>query len=220
MSSCALWVRRGAIEAHFRVVGDAAQAGRWTLVGWSESPPAADGGLPPALAALWTRALATTARTTFLCSVLGVPRSADWTTFDGDMVRSADAGGRIARAWARLSGAPQQVALVSTRRERTLANLFTDAGFPWWLQAQVALLSAPDSPPPRIDVASVLALLELDGLRGAQSLRPLGIQAVLRPGVDGDVAGLLGLDGDLDTRLIESLESQARRAGVDWSGER
>ena len=105
---------------------------------------------------------------------------------------------------------------MSTRRPDTAVRLFDDAGFPWWLQGQVVLLSGPDAPPPDIDEEMLLALFGEDWTNHAASLAP-GIEGVLRPGVDGDVAGLLSLTDAFEQVLLATLERDTRNAGFDWA---
>jgi hypothetical protein len=38
----------------------------------------------------------------------------------------------------------------------------------------------------------------------------------LRPGVDGDVAGLLSLTDAIEQAVLAALESETRHAGFDW----
>lgn len=206
-----IWVQRAPVEAHFQL-GEAPAGTAWTLVGWDLADDAVDAGPDAAVAGLWSRALAGCARTTFPCSSWPGPATADaaWTEVDGDAVRHAEAGWR-----ARLGGTAR-LALCSTRREASVRRLFDDAQLAWGRQAQVALLSAPGSPPPDLGVAEVLALMDAGGLRDAAALRGVGVEAVLRPGVDGDVAGLLAIDGGRVERLLAALQTEAARAGFDW----
>jgi hypothetical protein len=104
--------------------------------------------------------------------------------------------------------------VTATRQPDVAAGAFDDPGFPWWLQGQALLLSDPNADPPDIDEPTLLALLEEDWARRAAALEARGVQGVVRPGVDGDVAGLLALSDPFDARLIESMEREARHAGM------
>jgi hypothetical protein len=64
------------------------------------------------------------------------------------------------------------------------------------------------------------ALFGEDWTKHAASLAPVGIdgiEGILRPGVDGDVAGLLSLTDAFDQVVLAGLESETRRAGFDWA---
>jgi len=133
--------------------------------------------------------------------------------------------GVLARSWTSIArvtflssvGGARDGTIVSTRDAAAAARVFDDAAFPWWLQGQAAVLSDPDAAPPAVDKPSLLALFEEDWAVRAAAIEPRGVRGVARPGVDGDVAGLLALTDEFDARLLESLEREARVAGVGWT---
>lgn len=47
-------------------------------------------------------------------------------------------------------------------------------------------------------------------------LRSIGVAGVLRPGVDGDVAGVLSLTSEFKKMLLEALAHQAKLENFDW----
>ena len=96
-------------------------------------------------------------------------------------------------------------------------RLFDDAEFPWWLQGQVVLLSEADAPAPEIDEGSLLALFREDWTEHAASLARFGIDGVVRPGVDGDIAGLLCRSDAFEDAALAALELETRRAGFEWA---
>jgi hypothetical protein len=53
--------------------------------------------------------------------------------------------------------------------------------------------------------------------RVAAALARLGIVGTVRPGVDGDVAGLLSLTAGFDDALLRALEYEAKLALFRWS---
>jgi len=59
-------------------------------------------------------------------------------------------------------------------------------------------------------------LLEGRWPEDAASLARRGVQAILRPAVDGDAVGLVGLAGSLDERLVASLAEAASRNSMQW----
>jgi hypothetical protein len=192
--------------------------GRLLLLGWSQSAARHDAGVPDDVANILARALTSVARATFPCSVMSPAATDGWSEMDGDLIRALTGRSVAGRIAAKLKGTPPDITLVSTRRPETAISLFHDAGFPWWLQGQVALLSTPEAPLPEIDQESLLALTGDDWTRRAGSFDPsAAVVGVLRPGVDGDVAGLLSLTEVFERFVLTALESEARRADFDWA---
>jgi hypothetical protein len=111
---------------------------------------------------------------------------------------------------------PSSSDLTSTTDAKTSMQAFDDPAHPWWLQGQVLLVSAPAAAPPRIDRARLLAVLENDWAAAADALGPLGVIGIVRPGVDGDVAGVFTLTADAEETTRAALERETRRASFDW----
>jgi hypothetical protein len=187
-----------------------------TLLGWRQAPEPVDGGVPQEVAGVLARAITSTARVTFPCTFVSTAVANAWSPMGDDLIRSIIGKGFGARLVAKVKGKPSAITLMSTRRPETALRLFDDAGFPWWMQGQVVVLSTTDAPPPNIDEDTLLALFGDDWANHAPSLGPLGIEGIVRPGVDGDVAGLLSLTDAFDDAVIDALESETRRAGFDW----
>ena len=148
-----------------------------------------------------------------------------WTGSPGtvDSGVPGEIAGVLARSWtsiarvtfpSSLTGATR---IVSTRDRDAVVRAFDDPAFPWWMQGQVLLLSEPDRDPPAVDEPGLRALLEEDWARTATALEGRGVNGVVRPGVDGDVAGLLALSDPFDGRMMQTLEREARLAGLAWS---
>jgi hypothetical protein len=129
----------------------------------------------------------------------------------------------LARTWTSiarvtfLSSAARGSKLLSTTDPGAAAQLFEDAAFPWWLQGQLVLLSDREADSLTIDERSVLALIDDDWARRAALLAVHGVEGVVRPGVDGDLAGVLALNDRLDSRMLASLEREAQQAGMSLS---
>ena len=191
-------------------------AGRMTLIGWKQEPDPVDAGIPQELGAVLARALASVTRVTFPSSVLHQASANGWSKSGGDDVRRLNPTA-AARVAAVLKGTPGHVLMVSTRNPDTVMQAFEDPGYPWWMQGQVLLLSSPNAPPPEIERNQFLALFRDDWAREAQALAPFGIVAVVRPGVDGAVAGLLSLTTGFNDIVLQALEHEARLALFDWS---
>lgn len=73
------------------------------------------------------------------------------------------------------------------------------------------MLSPPESAPPDIDLAT---LLELAGPEWAQAGAEAGLAGILRPGVDGDVAGLLCFNETLARCFLSSLATESLETGI------
>jgi hypothetical protein len=129
----------------------------------------------------------------------------------------------LARTWTSiarvtfLSSSARGSKLLSTIDPGVAMQLFEDAAFPWWLQGQLVLLSDPAADSSTIDERSVLALIDDDWARRAAPLAAHGVEGVVRPGVDGDLAGVLALNDRLDSRMLASLEREAQQAGMSLS---
>ena len=169
--------------------------GRMMLIGWKQDPEPVDAGVPDDVAAVVARALTSIGRVTFPSSAV-----------------HASAGG-----WSPFKRGPDAGDLLSTTDPQTVTQAFDDAAHPWSMQGQVLLISAPSVPPPEIDRKRLRALLENDWSGAADALAPPGVIAVLRPGVDGDLAGLLTLTADAERTSLAALEGETRRAAFDWS---
>jgi hypothetical protein len=190
--------------------------GRFTLIGWSQPAEQRDAGVPEEVAHVLARALTSVARVTFPCSFVNTLATSVWSPLDDDLIRVLTGKGFGGRIVARLRGTPPDTTLMSTRRPEKATRLFDDAGFPWWLEGQLVLLSGPDAPPPDIDEETLLALFGEEWTKHAASLDAVGVEGIVRPGVDGDVAGLLSIADAFEQVVLAALESETRRAGFDW----
>jgi hypothetical protein len=107
-------------------------------------------------------------------------------------------------------------ALCLTSDVALAAKLFDDGAFPWPLQGQFGLLCEKSV---KLEALAALAGM-LDGLiepgwsAALPALNAAGVAAVLRPGTDGDVAGLLAADAALHGRVVASLAETARQSAV------
>jgi hypothetical protein len=158
---------------------------------------------------LFARAFTSAARVTFPSS------SADTTSED----RAPSHGNHVRRlrigSLARLTGLPRgrgDMHLVSTSDSEVVQRLFDDPVYPWWMQGTFALLTSRDAPPPAAASDDVRALLSEAWMGAARSVAPGG--AVLRPGVDGDVAGLLTFTRSFEDLLLDAVELECRRTGT------
>jgi hypothetical protein len=187
--------------------------GRVTLVGWQLPGAAIDCGVPFDIAVALARALTSVACVTFPATGAGLAAIRE-STVQGTQVRSAGPQGLKERADAVLKRQPSTVDVVSTRDPAVALTLFDDPGYPWCLQGQVAFLSAPDSPPPPVDRETLFSVFADGWEENVDRLRGAGIFGLLRPGVDGDVAGMFTLAGD--AALVDALRREAAEAGFGW----
>ena len=188
--------------------------GPLTLIGWRQQPDPPDGGVPAEVAAVLARALTSVARVTFPSSAIDVPVGEAWSAHGDDRVRELTSQGVGGRAKAIVGGRTNKVVLVSTRAPATVVTAFDDAQYPWWLQGQVLLLSEVDAEPPDVDMERLSALYDEEWTRQAAALSVAGLVGVMRPGVDGDVAGLLALVDAFGPAFLGKLEHEARVAGM------
>jgi hypothetical protein len=188
-----------------------------TLVGWTHATDDQDGGVPQDVAGVLARALTSVARVTFPSSRASASAAQIWAPFDGGLVRALTGQGVVARTAAKLRRTPSTGTLVSTRDAEVAMRALDDEGFPWWLQGQVLLLSSPDEAPPDVSAPALMALFEDDWAEQAATLAALDVQGVVRPGVDGDVAGVLTLTPALEKSLLDALERETRPAGLSWA---
>jgi hypothetical protein len=217
VSRTALFACRGARGQQWQLGPLPPPRGLVTLIGWSESPPRHDAGVPATVAGILARAFTTTARATFPSSLAHPNSGSRWSDIAGDHVRLLINNDFRSRIAARLRGAPPNLTLVSTRRPETACRIFDDEGFPWGMQAQAVLLSQAEAPPPGIDEPQLLALFDDDWTAHAASLAAEAIEGVVRPGVDGDVAGVLTLSEPFEQALVGAIEREARGLGAEWA---
>jgi hypothetical protein len=189
--------------------------GRILLIGWRLTPRPVDDGVPDDVGAILTRAFTSIARVSFPVSEMTGAASKEWS--DGDVqLRSLGDGGLIEHIKSALNRAPTSTTLLSTRAAQAAARMFDGGGYPWHLQGQAAVLSLRDAAPPDIDRQSLLSLIADDWAQQLVQLRCAGIVGGLRPGVDGEVVGVLSLNDGLTGALPDALEHEARRAGFGW----
>jgi len=218
VNQTAIFACRDPLGSHWQLGPLPPSEGRLTLIGWSQPAERRDAGVPEEVAGVLARALTSIARVTFPCSFVKPVATDGWSPMGDDLIRMLSVKGLGRRILSNFRGTPTDITLMSTRRPETAAGLFDDAGFPWWQQGQVVLLSKADAPPPGIDGETLLALFEDDWTkRAASQLAPGGIEGILRPGVDGDVAGLLSLTDAFEQVSLEVLQRETRHDGFDWA---
>lgn len=192
------------------------QAKGLVMLGWTLDTAAVDGGMPQSVGLILCRALTSTGRVTFPSSESGSGIGRNWTHVGDDLACSLGNGGVRGMLKAAVGRVPTEVVVVSTMQPARAARMFEDSSYPWWMRGQVALISDGKLPPPEIDRPTLLGLIEDDWIARATSLRIAGICAVMRPGVDGDVAGILALSEVFRLAFLAQLDHHARIAGFDF----
>jgi hypothetical protein len=193
------------------------ELGAFALIGWNSDER--EDGVPEPVVNVLAKSLAAFGRVTFACSTVSVADTAGWQKQGDDFVaryRTRSGLGRMAAQL--LARAPVDLTLLSTTSEQAVRRLFDDAGYPWWGQGQFAFVSPPDAPLPDFDKIGFdpAALFERDWAEAFARLRPLGGQAILRPGVDGDVAGLLCPSSAVRDRFEAILTRSAAEFGLSF----
>ena len=191
------------------------ELGAFALIGWDAN--GRDGGVPERIVDVLAASLSAFGRVTFACSAAAADDAPGWRLRDGDFIgrdRARSVMGRMAARWSAAS--PGDLVLLSTVTRQSVARLFDDAGHPWWNQSQFALVSVADAVPPDFERIGFdpATLLQSGWLECLHTLAPLGVQAILRPGVDGDVAGLLCTSSAVRDRFEVIISRCAQEADV------
>jgi hypothetical protein len=206
-----LFITHDAPKPAWQLGTPSSETGAFALIGWRGNDR--DGGVPEAVTNALARSLAAFGRVTFACSIPSMINTPGWQKQNGDFTFRYRARSILGRMAARFSSrAATDLTLVSTTDEQVVRRLFDDAGYPWWGQGQFALVSAASASLPDLDKIEFdpAALFESEWPEAFVRLRPQGVLAMLRPGVDGDVAGLLCASSELRDRFEAIL---ARHAG-------
>jgi hypothetical protein len=188
----------------------------FTLIGWNADP--CDGAVSERVVDVLARSLTAFGRVTFPCSTITPAGTPGWQRMEGsDFIIRCRVRSFFDRLAAQFSGrAPIDLTLLSTIAEPAVRRLFDDSGFPWWLQSQFALLSAHGAVPPDFDQIKFnpAMLFERKWPEYLGMLHCLGVQAIVLPGVDGDVAGLLFAANELRDRVETILSRCAQEFGM------
>lgn len=211
----ALTIIRAPTRAYWQLGPLPVTIGNMVLISWQMAAQPDDGGMPASVASLLSDVLTGIVRVTFPSSEPGTSGEA-WFGESGDLTRTVQVSHFVERVRFRFARKPSTITQISTRRPTTAVQLFDDPGYPWWLGQQVALLSGLNDPPPVVDAASLLALLDDDWAAHAAALTSNGVDAVIRAGVDGDVLGLLSLAPGIEAIFLDALKTAAEAANFKW----
>jgi hypothetical protein len=179
------------------------------LVAWRSAEDKSDGGVPLDIANIIARTLAAHARVSFLSS-----EACDVRETSTLCVKVAL--NPIERLHARIKHEPVRIQLVSTADPNVASRIFYEDGFSWQMQGQIVLLLPAASNPPLLDRKGLGMLMECDW---EQALAKLGLRhllGVMRPGVDGDVAGIWSFDKAFTQALLAGLLKEAQREDYEF----
>lgn len=176
--------------------------------------PRQDEDVEPVEHRILARALCSVARVTFPREPVEPPLPETWEVRGERHVVALPLG--PARAWTRRLGERlgfhETRGLVSTRRPENVTALFEDPG--WSLEGVMGLLSAPDAAPPTVTAEQLDALLAPTWTEAALALATENVIGAVRPGVDGDVAGLFATSPSFLDRVVDAIAREAEKLGV------
>lgn len=152
--------------------------GTLELLGWARREPHLEGSVPQSVQQLLARMWVGMARLDYLSQAGRQPQGWAW------VIPSA-LRGSTSPQWRNTSDASQAAQVV-----------FQDSGCAWCRQGQALLLSEAHGPRPRLEAVPLDVLMSDDWWQLAPPLRAAGVEAVVRPGVDGAVAGLWWLEAE------------------------
>ncbi|VAW78866.1 hypothetical protein MNBD_GAMMA15-1331 [hydrothermal vent metagenome] len=218
MSSLEIFCCRDIKSSQWQLVPLPKDAGSLILIGWKERPDDMDGNISERLASILGSTLTAIARVSFPQSTIKTKYNQNdgWETDNNDLIRNLGKGGLTERAGALVKNLPSEIHLVSTEIPESVAPLFNDPVYPWWLQGQVALLSRPGNTAPEIDRKTVLALLNGNWGTEISNLVSIGVQGLFMPGVDGAVAGLYVFSRDFEKLFFSEIKRQCKQLNMRW----
>jgi hypothetical protein len=190
--------------------------GKFLLIGWKVYPEPVDGGVPAGVVAILSKAFTSVARITFPhSSVEGVRLSESDRAASDTATITLDDKNPLKSAFKQVFGTPNSREMLSTTDSGVAENLFDDDYYHWVMQGQFAALSD-KKVVPKID-GEIFELLfnDISALKINELLND-GIKALLRPGVDGAIAGILFLDEFLEDEFLVSLSAESAIAGFEF----
>jgi hypothetical protein len=182
--------------------------GNLLILGWRRMPEyEIEGGVPDEVAEILANSLTRAALVTF--------PSIESSSGTGDNVQRVDAGflESLEAGYLRIPGSFN---IISTTRPESAKALFNAGGFPWDMQGQIILLSPLGSQPPALDRKTLFSVMTDNLKADFDMLSLMGVQAIIYPGVDGDVAGIASSSRAFAGEVLRAIESEAVRSGFSW----
>jgi hypothetical protein len=181
--------------------------GPMLMIGWRlAGGRSVDDGVPPEVAPVLAHALTNLGWVSFF-------EGSDPNRTPDDQVRPIKPPGFSGRLKAAAAGLPKEVYLVSTRRPGLAASAFDASFFSWVMQGQAILISPHGRTPPEIEWSQMMSITGGESSALEAALSAWGANAVIRPGVDGDVVGLLAADEVVKERALACLRDAASSHG-------
>jgi hypothetical protein len=181
--------------------------GPMLMIGWRlAGGRSVDDGVPPEVAPVLAHALTNLGWVSFF-------EGAEPTRTPDDQVSPINPSGFSGRLKAAAGGLPKEVYLVSTRRAGLAASAFDASFFSWVMQGQAILISPPDRKPPELEWSQMMSITGGESSAFEAALSAWGANALIRPGVDGDVVGLLAADEVVKERALACLRDAASSHG-------
>ena len=104
----------------------------------------------------------------------------------------------------------RRISFVHAREREGVRSAFDDAYFDWSQKQQCLFLSPTQAPPPELSENDLIRVLQSKTL---YELTDLGVNGLVLPGVDGDVAGIYTFTQDLQHQLLGDIGAACDEAG-------
>lgn len=184
------------------------------LLGWHQATMSVDGGVPAEVAKVISNALCRGTRISYLCGDL--EQIIETHSREFCSIQTITESGLIARFIAYWSGVPPNAAIVSTNNPKVALHLFDTSYFSWVLQGQSVFLSDLSVPVP--DLKKVVSKTGQRKYENApmDALNDYSLVGMMRPGVDGDVTGILFRSVQDRANFLTSLQEEAGSSGMQF----
>jgi len=219
VSSLQIFCSRDTNSSQWQLVTISKKAGSLSLIGWKEISSDSDGEISDKIISIIGSTLTAIARVSYPQSTVTIKstQTDGWIPSSGDLFLNLGSGGLMERVSALVKNLPSEIILISTLSPESVAPLFNDPGYPWWLQGQIVLLSETENSAPKIDRKTMLNLLNGDWNNEIPKLLSLGIQGLFAPGVDGAVAGFYSFSEVFKELFFSEIQQQCKRLEVGWT---
>ena len=104
-----------------------------------------------------------------------------------------------------------RVSFVHARENEGVRSAFDDAYFDWSQKHQCLFLSPTEAPPPQLSENDLIRVRRGEAL---DEVTNVGVNGLVLPGVDGDVAGLYTFSQHLQTQILDDLSDACNKAGT------
>lgn len=181
------------------------------LLGWHQAIRSVDGGAPAEVAKVISNALCRGARISYLYSDL--QEIIDTHAKEFYSIQPITEPGLLIAFW---SGIHPKAAVVSTNNPEVALHLFDASYFSWVLQGQSVFLSRLSDPIP--DLKDVVSKTWQRRYEDApmDTLIEYSLVGIMRPGVDGDVAGILFRSIQDRANFLTALQEEAESSGMQF----